>query len=78
MTREEVAQLAHRLGGTGLSGEYPEPLRMSDDPREARVLDVQFVDSITLCITGGNWYKLYFTTGWRLKSWVVERWGSAC
>jgi hypothetical protein len=79
MTRNDVVRLATRLGGRGMNGSSIAPNWVASVTHGAPgALDVLFTDTETLCIGSGKWYTLDFGSDWKLTSWSVQPWGSAC
>lgn len=74
MHRSDAVRLARRLGGNVDSPRWMDNLKTGAPGN----LDVTFIDLVTLCISGGKNYELGFSGQWRLTSWDVSRWGSAC
>lgn len=82
LPRADVIRLASKLGGMDTMQDRIN----SNDPRwtldlshgAPGQLDIIFIDSLTFCIEGGNWYTLNFGADWKLRSWSEQPWGSGC
>lgn len=75
MTQSELIERANKFGGQGPFG-----FAVGNLPDEVRPGTVvfQFVDSVSVCIGGGNRYIFHFTPNGRLETWKRIRWESAC
>lgn len=77
MTPEEVGRTARTYGGTDLLGRAPEGPYAYTWVTDGRQ-DVQFTDVMTLCVSGGTDYQLFYSRDLKLTEWHAQPWGSAC
>lgn len=81
MSRDAVIKLAISVGGMDLSQDpiVPDASKYLD-AKELESLDVIFIDSGTVCIVNGEWFRLQFAPlpDATLQKWSKQPWGSAC
>jgi hypothetical protein len=79
LSRDQVLSLGAKYGATAPGGsDVSSGGEAAYDPSSDGAVNLQFVDFVTLCVSGGKNYAVYFSPALRVTEWKVEPWGNAC